>query len=92
MDNGMHFFLSKIPHDIWIKSLGFDDRGQRLAFPSLLQPDCITDLAALRFKGQATEKTLESDAQQTETSVVRPKGVLDFPAKLRHGPLLLAHF
>ncbi|MCJ1438457.1 hypothetical protein MMC27_007847 [Xylographa pallens] len=91
MDNSIHFVLNKIPQDVWIKSLGRDDEGQTLAFPSLLPPDCIADLAALRFEGKATEEILDSDTQQTETSIVRPKGFLDFPARLRHGPLLLAH-
>ncbi|MCJ1282553.1 hypothetical protein MMC26_001876 [Xylographa opegraphella] len=92
MDNGIHFFLNKIPKDIWIESLGFDDQWERLAFPSLLPPGCIADLAVLRFAGKTTEEIMESGTQQIETSVVRPKGFLDFPATLRHGPLLMAHF
>ncbi|MCJ1318495.1 hypothetical protein MMC15_003825 [Xylographa vitiligo] len=92
MDNGLHLFLNKIPKDVWIKSLGFDDQWQRLAFPSLLPPDCIADLADLRFAGKTIEKIIDGDTQQTQISIVRPKGFLDFPARLRHGPLLLAHF
>ena len=92
VDSGIHFFLNKIPKDVWIKSLGFDNQHQRLAFPSLLPPDCIADLANLRFAGKAVEVTTEGDMQRMETSIVRPKGFLDFPARLRHDPLLLAHF
>ncbi|MCJ1394015.1 hypothetical protein MMC18_006892 [Xylographa bjoerkii] len=92
MDNGIHFFFNKIPRDVWVQSLGFDDQWQRLAFPSLLPPDCIADLAVLRFAGKATEKITKTDMRQTQTSIIRPKGFLDFPLRLRHGPLLLVHF
>ncbi|MCJ1377115.1 hypothetical protein MMC17_000207 [Xylographa soralifera] len=82
VDNGIHFFFNKIPRDVWIKSLGFDNQWQRLAFPSLLPPDSIADLAVLRFAGKAIEKIVEGDTPQTETSIVCPKGFLDFPARI----------